>query len=225
MTNIIWRIAENYWKAAHHHKRHRVREDRGFVGNAAENDYTYCIPPVVMEIDYWRMLLCSWLKLDPESTWPWLDDLDQYPDEYQFYSAVEYYLTKKENEEMNKFPELEPNMLVMCENGRGIHDYFLITRKAGESYEAYRLDVMSTGDVILASRVSVRDFPEQAIAVYAGGRANRTLSPEVIAMIADGDAKECARWLIWERGQKPLEVTMEEVCEKFGQEVKIVKEK
>ena len=69
----------------------------------------------------------------------------------------------------------------------------------------------------------VRDFPERAAAVYASIVGSPALSPTTIARIAGNGEDEIQRTLVWQREQKPLEVTMDEVCAKFGQEVKIVK--
>ena len=59
------------------------------------------------------------------------------------------------------------------------------------------------------------------IAVYASNGGDIALGTVAIARIANG--KEFSHRPIWKRALQPLEVTMEEVCEKFGCAVKIVK--
>ena len=125
---------------------------------------------------------------------------------------------------MNEFPELKPGMLVECKNEIGIYEYYLVVDKiAGSDYEVYRLNITSGGDVSLSLVRRVRDFPERAAAVYASIVGSPALSPTTIARIAGNGEDEIQRTLVWQREQKPLEVTMDEVCAKFGQEVKIVK--
>ena len=128
---------------------------------------------------------------------------------------------------MNEFPELKPGMLVECKNKRDIYEYFLVVDSiAWSDYEVYRLNITSDGDVSLSSTHIVRDFPEWAVAVYASRTGTPALSPATIARIADNDEKEIQRTLVWQRKKKKsLDVTMEEVCEQFGCEVRIVKEK
>jgi hypothetical protein len=142
--------------------------------------------------------------------------------------TIQNYLEEKEKKEMNKFPELKPMMLVECKDDRDIYTYYLIAGKLGAGerlYEAYKLLVSSTGEVSLSELVDVGDLAERAVAVYASNGPDLALAPGAIGRIAEGDAAECARRLVWQRENPPLEVTMEEVCAKFGQEVKIVKEK
>ena len=81
------------------------------------------------------------------------------------------------------------------------------------------------GDVKLSALVRVGDLAERAVTVYAALPDSPALSPGSIAMIAEDNPNECASRVIWQRKKKPLDVTMEEVCEQFGCEVRIVKEK
>ena len=122
---------------------------------------------------------------------------------------------------MNEFPELKTGMLVEFESG----SYFLVLGKlAGRGYEAYKLDINCDGRSVSLSTLSiVREFPESAVAVYSSNVGTPALSRHTILCIADNDEEEINRTVIWQRKKGPLEVTMEEVCEKFGQEVKIVK--
>ena len=129
---------------------------------------------------------------------------------------------------MEKFPELKPLMLVKCRAGKDIYTYYLIAGKLDVDeglYEAYKLIVSSTGGVSLSELTGVGDLAERAVAVYAGNGPDLALPPGAIVRIAENDSVACARRIVWQRENPPLEVTMEEVCKKFGCAVKIVKEK
>ena len=128
---------------------------------------------------------------------------------------------------MSDFPELKPMMLVECVDD-GVYTYYFIVGKLGAGerlYEAYKLFVSTTGEVSLSELVDVGDLAERAVAVYASNGPDLSLAPDVIGRLAEGDAAECDRRIVWQREEPPLEVTMEDVCKKFGCNVKIVKEK
>ena len=221
ITSHIRDLATRYWESMHS-PRDRQLEREMMAGRYRVVDPS-CVNTATVR--YLRNRLCAALGLDRCVAHYWLDDLSQYRDVCHFMCTIQNYLEEKENGEMNKFTELKPMMLLECKDDRDIYTYYLIAGKHGEAYTAYRLNISSTGDVDLSGFYTVEDFPEQAVAVYANDLEDPALSPGSIFMIAENNTIECARRLVWKREQKPLEVTMEEVCAKFGQEVKIVKDK
>ena len=122
--------------------------------------------------------------------------------------------------------EFKPHMLVKCEKAAssGEYEYYLITAAEGLVCSAYKINVNTvTFNVELRSLVTVTDLRERAVAVYSA--SGRALSPEYIVLIVTGDPVARRSYCLWKREEPPLEVTMSEVCKKFGREVKIVKEK
>lgn len=221
ITSHIRDLATRYWELMH------SPLDRRLECEVMAGRYQVVDPSCasIVTVRYLRNRLCAALGLDRCVAHYWLDDLSQYRDVCHFMCTIQNYLEEEEKRGMNKFPELKPMMLVECKDDRDIYTYYLIAGKHGEAYTAYRLNISSTGDVDLSGFYTVEDFPEQAVAVYATDWEDPALSPGSIFMIAENNSLECGRRVIWQREKKPLEVTMEEVCAKFGQEVKIVKEK
>lgn len=124
---------------------------------------------------------------------------------------------------MNKFLKLKENMLVVMTYNR----YYLITGDQGNgSYSAYHLIFDSTSNTVnLSSSLSVSENDERIIRIHgkysALLRKYIPMPPERILAITR--MNHLCKDLLWER--KVKEVTMREVCDKFGCEVKIVGEK
>lgn len=221
LTAHIRDLATRYWELMHSPRTRRL-ECEVMAGRYQVVDPSCANTATVR---YLRNRLCAALGLDRCVAHYWLDDLSQYRDVCHFMCAIQNYLNEKEKT-MNEFPELKPMMLVECKNDRDIYTYYLIAGKHGEAYTAYQLNISSTGDVDLLGFYTVEDFPEQAVAVYATDREDPALSLGDIFRVAEkNNPTVCERRLIWKRESQPMEVTMEEVCEKFGCAVKIVKEK
>jgi len=123
------------------------------------------------------------------------------------------------------FTKLKPNMLIEC-CPEGISEYYLVTTVYDDvTCEAYKLNVNHSDlhtTVELAALINMHDLPSRVVAIYgiSGGGA---LFPSAIGLITAHNDEWIKRTLVWRKPANPLEVTMEEVCEKFGQEVKIVK--
>lgn len=220
LNSSIRDLATRYWELMHSPRDRQL--EREMVAGRYQVVDPSCAYTVT--IRYMRNRLCVALGLDRCITHCWLDDLSQYSDVCHFMCTIQNYLEEEEKREMNKFPELKPMMLVECKDDRDIYTYYLVAGKHGEAYTAYRLNISSTGDVDLLGFYTIEDFPEQAVAVYANALEDPALSMADIFMVARNNPTVCELRSIWRREQKPLEVTMEEVCAKFGQEVKIVKE-
>ena len=125
---------------------------------------------------------------------------------------------------MENMPEIVPNMLIEDCTG----DFYLIANFSEKGNCQYRIQFKkSTGNVVLAgtaefTQQELRERTERIYAAICCGTAC-PLSQMKLAHIMAGTPVGRG-YLRWERSHKVKEVTMADVCEKFGCEVKIVKD-
>ena len=135
---------------------------------------------------------------------------------------------KKENsmEKYKEMPELKSNMVIVLKDKR----VMLITQPDKDGCYMYDLSFDIMHDVKLSSSAyfTTGELATRVVRVYGGFSED----PDVCFPLPDYDLYDIYAnpeevrdsLLLWERPPKVKEVTMSEVCEKFGCEVKIIKE-